>query len=271
MQEYAPLVFSTISTRSGIKKAVKREEILIDGEIAKTSDWIKENQKIQLVQRKGVIKKVFHLKLEVVFEDDHLAVINKPAGFPTSGNYFRTIENALPLNLKPSPELDALPHPKPVHRLDNPTSGLLLVAKTIKAATKLQVAFEKKEIQKIYLAIVSGETPAATVYTQEIAGKPSITSISTLEKFNYEGRRYSLIEASPETGRTHQIRIHLSGNSHPIIGDIKYGGIEGNLIKKGIFLSAVRLCFRHPSTGDRLEINLETPKKFRIFQKLLSR
>ncbi|UJH90513.1 hypothetical protein LZ575_17150 [Antarcticibacterium sp. 1MA-6-2] len=115
LQDYAPQVFKIISSRSGIKKAIKREEILIDGKIGKTSDWVKPNQKIELLQQEKQEKKIFQLKLEVVFEDQYLAVVNKPAGYPTSGNFFKTIENALPFNLQASQEDDSLPYPLPVH------------------------------------------------------------------------------------------------------------------------------------------------------------
>ena len=131
LQEYAASIFTSITTRSAVKKAIKKHRILINDEIGQTGDWILEGQKIELLQLENQ-QKVFELKLEVVYEDDHIAVINKPAGYPTSGNYFKTIKNALPFNLKSSKETDRLEAPQPAHRLDNPTSGILLCAKTNK-------------------------------------------------------------------------------------------------------------------------------------------
>jgi 23S rRNA-/tRNA-specific pseudouridylate synthase len=101
-----------------------------------------------LLKQTGEPKKVFKLKLEVLLQDEYLAIVNKPSGIPTSGNYFRTVENALPYNLSPSTQIDALPHPRPVHRLDNPTSGLLLIAKTRTAQTILSRDLQNKTNKK---------------------------------------------------------------------------------------------------------------------------
>lgn len=160
LQEYAVGIFKMLPSKSGLKKAIKKEEILLNGKIAKTSDWIEEHQQIEYIQKEEKQLKIFRLKLEIIYEDDHLAVINKPAGYSTSGNYFKTIEHTLPFNLKISASENALAYPIPVHRLDNPTSGLLIVAKTKSAQLKLHQDFEDKKIQKLYLALVKGETPA---------------------------------------------------------------------------------------------------------------
>lgn len=265
LQEYAPGIFQSIPTRSGVKKAIKRGEILVDGVVAKTSDWVKEHQKIQLIQHEVKEKKIFELKFPVIFEDEHLAVIDKPSGYPTSGNYFRTIENALPFNLKPSEAIDALPYPVPVHRLDNPTSGLLLVAKTRKVRTKLHLAFEKREVEKTYVAIVSGETPALVEYLDPVDHKPAKSKILTLNTFDIQNKKFSLIEVIPESGRTHQIRIHLSSNGFPIIGDKEYGTEEIFVKDGGLFLAAVKLSLAHPVTGEKLLVQLDLPGKFVYF------
>lgn len=264
LQEYAASVFKSISTRSGIKKAIKRQEILINGEIGKTSDWIEEHQKIELVQHEVPEKKILQLKLEVLFEDDFMAVVNKPAGYPSSGNYFRTIENALPFNLKASEKKDALPYPLPVHRLDNPTSGLLLIAKTRAAQTQLNRSFQNKKIFKAYLALVEGETPHNFIYENAIDGKAALTKGKRLKLYKKEGKFFSLLELNPETGRTHQIRKHLSENGFPIVGDIEYGSRVNFFQKKGLYLFAAGLKFQHPVSSETMEIQMELPKKFII-------
>lgn len=266
LQEYAASVFKSISTRSGIKKAIKRQEILIDGNIGNTSDWIKEHQKLELLQQEVPIKKVFQLILEVVFEDNYIAVIKKPPGYPTSGNYFKTIENALPFNLNNSPEQDTLPFPLPVHRLDNPTSGLLLIAKTRAAQTKLNLAFEHKEIHKTYLALVHGEALKNCVYNSKIEGKKAITKVTRIGGFSFKESPYSLLEVFPETGRTHQIRIHLSGNELPIVGDLEYGLKIHPFQKKGLYLAAVALDFTHPISQESISVKIDPPQKFRILK-----
>lgn len=263
MQEYAVSIFSSITTKSALKKAIKREEVLLNGAPANTSDWIEEHQKIELLQPDIPTKKIFCLKLNILFEDDFLAVIDKPPGIPTSGNYFRTIENALPFNLAPSPEVDVLPYPMPVHRLDNPTAGLLLVAKTRNAQTFLNRAFQNKEIQKTYTAIVGGLHPQDAVYTDEIENKEAQSKVVLLKNINKAGRDFSLVEITPQTGRTHQIRIHLSGNGFPIVGDKEYGGSAE--FQGGLYLFSSGVKFKHPVSLKLIEIQLPLPKKFREF------
>lgn len=264
LQEYAASIFKTITTRSGIKKAIKRGEILIDGEVAKTSDWIKENQTLQLRQAKFSEKKIFQLNLEVIFEDEFLAVINKPGGFPTSGNYFKTIENSLPFNLFPSLEEDALPRPVPAHRLDNPTTGLLLTAKTRNVQIKLNHGFENRVIQKTYLAVVHGNAPDEITISAEVEDKPAITRVISLNHFHNKYGEFTLIEAEPKTGRTHQIRIHLSEKGFPIVGDDLYGKKEAG-DNKGLFLAATGLKFIHPVSGEALNFTLPVPGRFKKF------
>jgi len=251
-----------LPSKSGLKKAIKKEEILLNGKVAKTSDWIEEHQKIDLIQREGKQLKVFQLKLEVVFEDGHLAIINKPAGYPTSGNYFKTIEHALPYNLNASTLPDALIYPLPVHRLDNPTSGLLIVAKTKSAQLKLHQDFEDKKIQKTYLALVRGETSSHASVNSNIEDKEAFTTYKTLKSFQHQDVTYSLLEVSPKTGRTHQIRIHLSTTGFPIVGDKLYGSGEVPFRKKGLYLAAIGLEFIHPIDKSLLKIETEFPSKF---------
>jgi len=264
LQEYAVGIFKMLPSKSGLKKAIKKEEILLNGKVAKTSDWIEEHQQIDYIQEEEKQLKVFQLKLEVIYEDDHLAVINKPAGYPTSGNYFKTIEHALPFNLKISTSENALPYPIPVHRLDNPTSGLLIVAKTKSAQLKLHQDFEDKKIQKLYLALVIGKTPSQKDIQLKVEDKEAFTAITTIKTFNYKEVLYSLVEAAPKTGRTHQIRIHLSKSGFPIMGDKLYGEEQNPFNKKGLYLAAIGLEFHHPITNKILKIKISPHSKFRF-------
>ncbi|MGM0933729.1 MAG: RluA family pseudouridine synthase [Bacteroidota bacterium] len=261
LQEYAVSIFKAAPTKSSIKKAIKRGEIKIDGETANTGDWIAEGQKIELFKQEAP-EKVFSLKLEVLFEDDHIGVVNKPAGYPTSGNYFKTITNALPFNLKVSTEPTALAAPQPAHRLDNPTSGLLLIAKTGDSLRKLHRDFKEKKIQKIYTVLVYGEFPEKKSLQYKIEDKASETEISLIRSFHINGNDYSFVSAIPKTGRTHQIRIHLAKAGFPIVGDKLYGkeNSTGNI--KGLFLSATSLKFQHPATLEWMNIAVAPPKRF---------
>lgn len=263
LQEYAPGIFKSITSRSGIKKAVKRGQILLNGQPAKTSNWIQEGQKLELLFPENRVKKIFKLPLEVIFEDQHLAVVNKPAGVPTSGNYFRTLENALPFNVQKSEEKDALPSPLPTHRLDNPTSGLLICAKTRKSLTELHKAFKENQIQKTYSALVKAKTEKEFVIDSLIDDKEARTRGKTIEYYQFREESFSLVELFPETGRTHQLRIHLSQLGHPIVQDELYGGISKAFQKKKLFLIASGLEFLHPVTGEEIKLRLSIPKKFR--------
>lgn len=263
LQEYAVSIFHSIPTRSGIKKAIKRGELLLNGRPAKTSDWIEEGQKLELLQPEKPIHKTFKLRLPVIFEDEFLAVINKPAGFPTSGNYFKTIENALPLNLKTSAEIDALPSPLPAHRLDNPTAGLLICAKTRNCLSAMHQAFDKKEIQKEYTALVHGTTPEIDTFDEPIEGKEARTKMKRLDLYEIRGEDYSLVRLFPETGRTHQLRIHLASAGHPIVQDELYGKASEFFKNKNLFLLATGLNFEHPIAKKRIKLQLPLPKRFR--------
>ncbi len=207
--------------------------------------------------------KVYPLKIPVVFEDDYLAIINKPAGISVSGNQYKTVVNTLAHNLKGSNQKDALNWPLPVHRLDNPTSGLLIIAKTLTARIRLGELFEQKKIQKRYHAIVIGKTPLVGDIHDKIGGKFAHSSFQTLQTVPSLKNTYlSLLELKPHTGRTHQLRIHCSNMNTPILGDKIYG-IKGLILKhKGLFLSAVAVNFQHPITHMDLDISIPTPQKF---------
>ena len=268
LQEYAVSIFASLPTKSSLKKALKKELILLDGQPAKTSDWIKEGQKIELLEPEKQKKKVFTLKLEIIFEDEYLALIHKPAGIPTSGNYFKTITNALPFNLNPSNQKDALPAPLPVHRLDNPTSGILLIAKSKTAQVALNRIFEEKKIQKSYHALVFGTIPDSLILKNPIEEKNAETRIEMIEHFEIKNEKFSLLKAFPKTGRTHQIRIHLAENGNPIVGDKLYGKSSEEIKKGGLYLAATGLEFLHPVNKEAMHFELEIPKKFREIKKL---
>ncbi len=266
LSDYAHMVFNTISSRKGIKKAIKRGQVLVDGKIGNTGQWIQAGQKIELLKPKAKPGKIFPLELRVIFEDEYIAIIHKPAGFPVSGNYFKTIQNALPHNLKTSGQKDALTIPLPVHRLDAATSGLLIIAKTIAARIELGRQFEEKAIQKKYRAIVIGETPASGKIELPIDNKEAISEYKTIRqicspKYNW----LSELELNLLTGRTHQLRIHLSKSGFPILGDKLYGK-EGMILKgKGLFLCATELSLQHPFEKRILLPKIAPPKKFKTF------
>lgn len=207
------------------------------------------------------------MTLEVIFEDDTLAVINKPAGILVSGNKFMTVANALRQNLKISSETDAV-KPQPVHRLDYGTTGVLLVGKTISGIRELNRLFLDKKIEKTYFAIAIGKMNKQGIITSNIDAKSAFTEYKVLQ--SVDSRRFgqlNLVCLKPQTGRRHQIRKHLAAIGHPILGDKDYG-IDGLILKgKGIYLHAYSVEFRHPKNKEEMKLVVELPSKYsRVFK-----
>lgn len=250
-------------SRKGVKKAIKKGELQLNGEVVEGGRWLKKGDEITVVNLNLSPPKEYQIDFEVVFEDDFIAVINKPAGVSVSGNQFKTIENALGYNLKVSNSEDKLNWPLPVHRLDNQTSGLLIIAKTKTARIKLGQSFEKKEVRKKYAAIVMGNVKGDGLINFPVQEKESKSEYKSLKVVtSLKNEFLSLLELKPLTGRTHQLRIHCQSLGSPILGDKLYGQ-EGSVLKhKGLFLTAIALSFKHPISSEDLMIEIPIPQKF---------
>lgn len=254
-------------SKNSVKKAFKNELILLNDKIALSGEWLSEGDKIEVKQQDLGAFKIFSFKLEVLFEDEFMAIINKPAGFPVSGNYYKTIQNALPYNLSISKEEDALILPRPVHRLDKLTSGLLLIAKTRSVQINLGRQFEAKQISKTYVAILKGKLEGEGIVDRSIHHQHAKTLYKSfrLEKsLSYSD--VSMVELKPRTGRTHQLRIHMAQIGHPIVGDTVYDS-EKVLKGKGLFLTACKVSFVHPVSLLNLTFEISLPSKFNAFLK----
>ena len=235
----------------------------MNGKIAKTGTWVQEGFVLELLEKPQTQPKVFECSLEIIYEDEEMAVINKPAGLSVSGNTYKTIYNALPFNLKKSSSKDSLPWPTPVHRLDNQTSGLLIIAKTKTAQIEFGNKFSKHTIQKKYCAIVIGKVHTNKTINTPIEDKEAETSFEIIKVVNslkYE--QLSYLKVSPKTGRTHQIRIHLTSIGYPILGDKLYGNKETLHKGKGLFLCASEIKFSHPKTFKTIALKIKIPQKF---------
>ncbi len=266
LDDFLPGCFIGLETKSAVKKAIKKGQVLVNQQTARTAIILSAGDMVTWSKPLKDQQRVLQLELVVVYEDDHLAVIHKPAGIIVSGNQFRCIENALPGNLKASGQPDALPAPLAIHRLDGLTSGLLITAKTYSAHRSMGAQMQNKAIHKIYTALVMGEPPTHGEWNSPIEGKEALTRYEVLESWSsLRSGRLSLVKLFPATGRTHQLRIHLSQAGFPILGDALYGD-EGQVLQhKGLFLCATGLKFYHPVSGEQLELNIDPPPKFKAF------
>ncbi|MGJ8659551.1 MAG: RluA family pseudouridine synthase [Cellulophaga fucicola] len=196
--------------------------------------------------------------------------MNKPAGILVSGNSFKTIDNALEQNITKSNLPDAT-KPRPVHRLDYPTTGLLLVGKTSASILALNKLFQNKEITKTYFAITIGSMPKEGEINTNVDNKKAASIYRVLESVPSKKYEYlNLVKLFPKTGRKHQLRNHLASIGNPILGDAEYG-IEGKIVKgKGLYLHAYSLTFIHPFTNEKMNVIKDLPAKYgKIFCSLL--
>lgn len=263
--DYGVGKFELLPSRSSVKKAIKKGQLRLNNEVCEYGRFLKNGDEIQLLEIERSSKSVFKLAIEVLYEDEYLAVIHKPAGYAVSGNSFQTIYNALSFNLQDSSQSDAI-YPKPIHRLDGPTSGLLIIAKTANSLMLLGQMLEQKKIQKTYHAIVTGKLCNTGEIDTPIENQEALTTYESIKVIpSLRNEHLSLVKLSPKTGRTHQLRIHLSNLGYPIVGDKLYGKTGKTLLHKGLFLAATQVEFTHPITEQVLKVEIPTLIKFTTF------
>jgi 23S rRNA pseudouridine1911/1915/1917 synthase len=267
------VVAATIgSTRADVQRAIAAGDVLVDGRPRPKSFRLDGGEQVVVDLAEETPLMPEGLPVRVVFEDDHVLVVSKPGGLvthPTARRRSGTLVNRLlGMGVRLAPAGGEL-RPGIVHRLDAGTSGLLIVAKTDEAYAELRDGFRHHTVDRRYLALVRGqvahdsfgvEAPlgrrAAKIVVDRVDGRPATTSFEVRERMP----RATLLEAAPETGRTHQIRVHLSAIGYPILGDRAYGGGGDEAVRVGLarpFLHAWRLRFRHPVTGE--QVSLEDP------------
>ncbi len=222
-------------SRSRLTSWIKEGQVLLDGEVVKPRYAVGGGEQVQLTPLivQQVAMRPAQIALDIVFQDAHIIVINKPVGLvvhPGAGNHDGTMQNAL---LHFDPALAEIPRAGIVHRLDKETSGVMVVARTLEAHTALVEQLSERDVHRQYAAIVYGSMISGGTIDLPIGrhpherlkmaviedGKPAITHYRVRERF----RAHTLLRCQLETGRTHQIRVHLSHHRHPIVGDPLYG------------------------------------------------
>lgn len=264
-------------SRTQIQLWIKDGDILINGKVVKPNYRMRLNDMLTIevpeVEELNIEKE--NLNLEIIYEDQDVLVVNKPRGMvvlPAKSHATGTLVNGLLYQVKDLSGINGVLRPGIVHRTDKDTSGLLMVAKNDKAHTELVNQLVEKTVKRVYLALVHGhiahdngtiDAPIGRDQRdrQSMAvvhnGKEAITHFKVLERFG----DYTLVECKLETGRTHQIRVHMKYIAHPLVGDPKYGPKE-TIDFGGQVLHAGTLGFIHPTTGEYLEFTKEPPADF---------
>ena len=273
------LTDNTDYTRSKIQKMIENGNILVNNKQTKDSYKLKENDRITIEEYNEEIDiEPENIPLDIYYEDEDLIVVNKPSGMvvhPAPGNYSKTLVNALMYHTNNLSIINTSIRPGIVHRIDADTSGLLLVAKNDKTHNALAEAIQKKEVVREYIALVEGVIMEDTATIDAPIGrdknnrkkmavtsensKDAITHIRVLDRY----KDSTLIRCKLETGRTHQIRVHLNYIGHPVVNDPVYG--YKKLIDKdfGQMLHAEKIGFVHPTTKEYMEFTAPLPDRFK--------
>ena len=273
------------SSRVAIQRWIEEEKVQVNGKKAKPSYKVQENDKITLEEEKPkeIELKAQEIPIEIIYEDNDIIVVNKPKGLvvhPANGNPDGTLVNAIMAICKDSLSgIGGEIRPGIVHRIDKDTSGILIIAKNDKAHINLSEQIKNHEVEKTYIALVRGivkENEAtinmpigrSTKDRKKMAvvkdGKEAITHFKVLQR--YPEDNCTMLEVKIETGRTHQIRVHLSYIGYPIIGDTTYSNGKNKWGIQGQALHAKSLKFKHPITGEVMYLEAELTAELKKFK-----
>lgn len=271
------------SSRNAIQKLIENGKVLVNGAVVNKKYKVSTDDEIKMLpsELKPLDAEPENIPLDIVYEDEHLLVVNKPRGMvvhPAPGNYSGTLVNALLYHCKDSLSgINGILRPGIVHRIDKDTSGLLIVAKTDKAHIGLAQQIKEHSFTREYNAVIVGHLKEREGTVNAPIGrnpkdrkkmcvtmlnsKNAVTHYNTIE--DYEG--YSHISLKLETGRTHQIRVHMAHLGHAVAGDYVYGNDKKSAYLNGQCLHAIKIGFVHPITQEYLEFTSELPDYFTEF------
>lgn len=264
-------------SRSNVSKHIKLKDVLLNGNVVKSGFPLEEGDIIEYSEwTEKTIAEGEDIPLDIYYEDDYIIVVNKPSGMvvhPACGNKEHTLVNALVYHSRDLSDLNGEDRPGIVHRIDKDTSGLLLISKTNEAHAILVEDFKNKRIKRKYVALVSGvikedkgkidapigrdELDRKKMCVTDKNSKNAVTNFTVLERY----KNATLIECILETGRTHQIRVHLSYIGHPVVNDPVYNS-RHKINDFGQMLHAKYLGFNHPITHEFLEFEAPVPEEF---------
>ena len=267
-------------SRSQVKKLIEDEAILVNGKKSKSSYKVQSGDlvEIRIAQPKKMEIKAENIRLDIVYEDKDIAVINKAQGmvvYPAVDHSSGTLVNALLYHFSELSAIGGDMRPGIVHRLDKDTSGLMLIAKNDKAHMRLSQDLKNRDVKRVYRALVHG-----TVKSEEGTVKAAIgrnpsnrVKMAVTEKNNREAQThyrviesyedFTLLELELETGRKHQIRVHMSYINHPVVGDPVYSSQKNKFGIKKQLLHAYQLAFKHPISREYMEFTKDLPDYFK--------
>ena len=265
-------------SRTRLQKLIEEGKVKVNGKIEKNSYIVKIGDKILIEEEEPeeIELKPQEIPLDIIYEDNDIIVINKSKGLVVhpNGNPDHTLVNAVMAKCKGSLSgIGGKIRPGIVHRLDKDTSGLIVVAKNDKAHIGLSEQLKKKEMKKTYIALVRGniQENEATIQMpigrstkdrKKMAvtkkGKEAITHFKVLKRYG----KYTLVEVKIETGRTHQIRVHMAEIGHPVVGDMVYSNGKNEFGVEGQMLHAKQLIFQHPITQEKITLTAPLPEYF---------